>query len=112
MKQGQSSLRYVGSPYQTSLSEAGQVKYLYEMTSEQIESPLSESTRMNRKWLESERWEIDLGKKYYKVVTDNCLLVGDHDKGDDLMCKLNPLYKLKIHLVLIYGSQYVQYSTV
>jgi hypothetical protein len=55
------SLRYVGSPYQTSLSEAGQTKYLYELTCNKVSNAQWE-------WYESERWPIDVGKKYFKVM--------------------------------------------
>ena len=53
--------RYVGSPYQTSLSEAGQVKYLYCMSSKKSENN-------SFLWKEEDRWPIDIGKKYYKVI--------------------------------------------
>jgi len=55
------TLRYVGSPYQTSLSEAGQEKYLYCMKVD-ISVGLEAA-----KWMEEERWCIDIGKKYIKV---------------------------------------------
>lgn len=67
MRQGSSQLRYVGSPYQTSLSEAGQVKYLYDMSCEPIEGSSNDSNQ--RTWQEKERWAIDVGKKYFKVTS-------------------------------------------
>ena len=51
--------RYVGSPYQTSLSEADQVKYLYNM---EVQEGVGK-----KKWKEIERWPIQVGKKYMKV---------------------------------------------
>ena len=59
-----SRLRYVGSPYQTSLSEAGQEKYLYCMS---VTTYLGASGKVRRQWTEEERWPIDIGKKYFKV---------------------------------------------
>eukprot|EP01036_Dinobryon_divergens_P023323 gene23323-31654_t len=54
-------LRYVGSPYQTSLSEAGQEKYLYCMA---IHTSQNQMT-----WKEEERWPIDIGRKYIKATS-------------------------------------------
>ena len=74
MKQGESKLRYVGSPYQTSLSEAGQVKYLYNMKNvinnniTNSNSSLNNQSNKNMIWYEEERWELSVGKKFYKVV--------------------------------------------
>ena len=78
MTRGRSSLRtlrYVGSPYQTSLSEAGQEKFLYCMDMESISLPTTNnsiidsnsSRRLSYSWKETERWELDIGKKYFKV---------------------------------------------
>lgn len=53
---------YVGSPYQTSLSEADQIKYLYEV------SLLDrDSNARAHKWKETDRWPIQIGKRYFKV---------------------------------------------
>ena len=52
MAMSKSSLRYLGSPYQTSLSEAGQEKYLYCMATSSA-GVGAESTA--REWVEEER---------------------------------------------------------
>jgi DNA repair exonuclease SbcCD ATPase subunit/DNA repair exonuclease SbcCD nuclease subunit len=58
----QQSLRYVGSPYQTSLSEADQIKYLYEV------SLLDrDSNARAHKWKETDRWPVQIGKRYFKI---------------------------------------------
>ena len=70
MAKGGSSLRYVGSPYQTSLSEAGQAKFLYCLGSTQSPTPsINGVNKIDTKvyWKEMERWKIDVGKKYFKV---------------------------------------------
>lgn len=54
--------RYVGSPYQTSLSEADQAKYLYEVS---LLPP--EPGHERRNWKETSRWPLLVGKRYYKV---------------------------------------------
>ena len=53
-------IRYIGSPYQTTLSEAGQIKYLYCMDSKY-------GNKDSYEWKEVERWPIDIGRKYFKV---------------------------------------------
>ena len=58
MTKNNSSLRYVGSPYQTSLSEAGQDKFLYLMSSGEAGAA---------RWAEARRWTISIGKKFIKV---------------------------------------------
>ena len=81
--------RYVGSPYQTSLSEAGQEKYLYCMNSKTgLQSNNNNDTNSNSNnnnnnsynsngknlsdsncynWREEDRWPIDIGRKYFRV---------------------------------------------
>jgi hypothetical protein len=54
------SITYLGSPYQVSLSEAYQDKYLYSFTS----SPDSNGNCM---WKEESKWKINCGKKHYMV---------------------------------------------
>jgi hypothetical protein len=56
-----SSLHYVGSPYQTSLSEANEKKYL-----NCLECKLDPVTA-RYSWVESLKWQIDIGPKYFKV---------------------------------------------
>ena len=66
--------RYVGSPYQTSLSEAGQEKFLYCMnsrtgiTNSDI-SPDSSIGPSSYNWSEDSRWVLNVGKKYFKVFS-------------------------------------------
>lgn len=73
MTQGASTLRYVGSPYQTSLSEAGQLKYFYNLGATPIlqisnsEAQISTLIQYSRNWHEEERWPISFGRKYFKV---------------------------------------------
>ena len=64
MTKSGASLRYVGSPYQTSLSEAGQDKFLYCMSNDGAAD-----------WKEEERWVLDVGRKYFKAlsVSDPCI---------------------------------------
>lgn len=56
-------LQYVGSPYQTSLSEAGQEKYLYLMNCDK------EAGSEKLLWKRETKWPIHLqtAKKYFKV---------------------------------------------
>ncbi|RYH21299.1 hypothetical protein EON65_20980 [archaeon] len=56
------SIRYVGSPYQTSLSESDQQKLLYLLSS----AP-GDAGSPHRQWKELDRWPIDFGRKYYRV---------------------------------------------
>ncbi len=74
MKRGGSSLRYVGSPYQTSLSEAGQDKFLYCLSCLPVSSTpgrdidvASHAAENRYEWKEVERWVLNVGKKYFKV---------------------------------------------
>lgn len=81
MTKNDSSLRYVGSPYQTSLSEAGQDKFLYCMsvkpaagrandTTAAMNSSDNSSTSSGKLiWKEDKRWVIDIGKKYIKATS-------------------------------------------
>ena len=77
MSRGRSSLRYVGSPYQTSLSEAGQDKFLYCMqTKTSTESRVSSTSSTNHSpvvtWSEYEPpWRLDIGRKHYKALSLN-----------------------------------------
>ena len=81
---GGSTLRYLGSPYQTSLSEAGQDKYFYCVQRGHHESHESfsdgvdatavteglETTAGGEKmetWKEIERWTVSIGAKIIKV---------------------------------------------
>jgi len=73
---GGSTLRYVGSPYQTSLSEAGQDKFFYcvqrgvheasnsSRRSNAIASPLEPEAET---WKEVERWTVSIGSKIIKA---------------------------------------------
>lgn len=61
--------RYVGSPYQTSLSEAGEKKYLYCLRREP-QNGMEQNVKCL--WKEKDRWPIDIGRKYIKVI-DNLL---------------------------------------
>lgn len=56
-------LRYVGSPYQTSLSEADQAKFLYLLSSRR-ESTDPQSRHV---WKEEEHWPMSFGRKYFRV---------------------------------------------
>jgi len=77
MSKGSSSLRYVGSPYQTSLSEAGQKKYLYCL------SCTPDSAKPNQyKWKETERWTIDVGRKYFKALALKDPILQEARPGD------------------------------
>lgn len=69
MKKADSKVRYVGSPYQTSLSEAGQEKYLYCMECTLVESQAGtpHQEKQQYEWKEVERWPLNVGKKYWKV---------------------------------------------
>ena len=68
-------IRYVGSPYQTSLSEAGQEKYLYCMNSRTgLDDDNSNDNGLlsssNYFWREESRWPLDVGRKYFRVSFD------------------------------------------
>ena len=76
MTKGRSSIRYVGSPYQTSLSEASQDKFLYCM--ECVFDPAKNSYQ----WREAERWTIDVGKKYFKALSLKDPIINKAKKGD------------------------------
>lgn len=77
MSKGLSSLRYVGSPYQTSLSEAGQKKYLYCL------SCLPDSNNPNKySWKETDRWTIDIGRKYFKALALKDPILQEAKPGD------------------------------
>lgn len=65
MTKNLSTLRYVGSPYQTSLSEAGQDKFLYCMSVAKVADSSGNSRLV---WSEESRWTIDIGKKYIKAA--------------------------------------------
>lgn len=85
-------VRYVGSPYQTSLSEAGQDKYFYcvrfdyhpKLLSSPSPSLSAEATTTSssllstqhddvveeaghKSWQETERWKVSIGSKIIKV---------------------------------------------
>lgn len=66
----------MGSPYQTSLSEAGQEKFLYCMNSRTgvTSSADADSTSGpgSFSWSEDSRWVLDVGKKYYRVSPSLC----------------------------------------
>ena len=64
---GGSSLRYLGSPYQTSLSEAGQKKFLY-CLSATPNTRFPDPLVTRKQWSEEKRWELDVGRKYFKVI--------------------------------------------
>lgn len=81
MTKGGCSLRYVGSPYQTSLSEAGQEKFLYCLERQQGGgSTLLEGDGADWMgaegaeegggpvWREGERWQLDVGRKYHRAA--------------------------------------------
>ena len=89
MTRGRSSLRYVGSPYQTSLSEAGQDKFLYCMQTKASAEARASSTSISTvsssslsslspsstpspsvTWSEHEPpWRLDIGRKHYKALS-------------------------------------------
>lgn len=54
----------MGSQYQTSLSEAMQDKYLYCL--QRQSNGLDGGNKMI--WRESERWKVQFGKRYFKVI--------------------------------------------
>ena len=78
-------IRYVGSPYQTSLSEAGQDKYFYCVRFDYHPKLRSSSTTPSssslvssqhdavgeiaeyKSWQETERWQVSIGSKIIKV---------------------------------------------
>jgi DNA repair exonuclease SbcCD ATPase subunit len=76
--------RYVGSPYQTSLSEADQQKYLYWMNVEKDPSDLG------YKWKEKERLPINFGRKYYKMTSLEDERMKSINKGDRIVFTLQP----------------------
>ena len=63
-----SKVRYVGSPYQTSLSEAHQQKFLYCLRND-VAAPGAGggSSTCLYSWVEEERIPFNVGKKYFKV---------------------------------------------
>eukprot|EP01041_Mallomonas_annulata_P000110 gene110-158_t len=67
---GGSSLRYIGSPYQTSLSEAGQTKFIYCVTNS------------NNVWKEEKRWPFEIGRKYFKASSFRDPLLSQVSSGD------------------------------
>jgi hypothetical protein len=86
--------RYVGSPYQTSLSEAGQDKFFYcvqrsPVTAEELATArptavtssepskldTSLTTGQGLKWRETERWVVSIGSKIIKVGFASCVLL-------------------------------------
>jgi hypothetical protein len=66
-------VRYVGSPYQTSLSEAGQTKFLYCMSylpsNDTVNESFSDGPHAKDRlvWKEEQRVPIHVGMKYFKV---------------------------------------------
>lgn len=72
---GGSTLRYVGSPYQTSLSEAGQDKFFYcvqrghhKASNTSISDTVASSVEpVPETWKEVERWTVSIGSKIIKV---------------------------------------------
>ena len=83
MRAGESCLRYLGSPYQTSLSEAGQQKFLYCL------SAFSSSFPKKRFWVEEERWPIDVGRKFYKAVSFEDPILENVKCGDRVVVEVN-----------------------
>jgi DNA repair exonuclease SbcCD ATPase subunit len=79
MTKSGASLRYVGSPYQTSLSEAGQDKFLYTMSCVPSAAGQGES---RLEWKEDERWVLDVGKKYFKASSVRDPVVIKARRGD------------------------------
>eukprot|EP00981_Chlorochromonas_danica_P004003 scaffold760_cov178-Ochromonas_danica.AAC.5 len=61
------NLRYVGSPYQTSLSEADQEKYLYQLSLEKQKQTTDSEEKKLKIWKESHRWPITFGRRYFKL---------------------------------------------
>lgn len=98
MTQGASTLRYVGSPYQTSLSEAGQIKYFYNMASAPFLHDSSNDKRnstflqYSRNWREAERWPISFGRKYFKVK----LMAFQHPRNITVDHRRNQLMIMKL----------------
>lgn len=98
----ESKVCYVGSPYQTSLSEAGQQKYLYCMTSlppatrlntngkksEQISDSSDTSSQEDpsiRIWQEESRLPIHIGKKFYKISMADTSALDKVNEGDKVV---------------------------
>ena len=84
VKKSQCSLRYLGSPYQTSLSEAGQEKYLYCLSSNESRS----NATHYRTWLEEDRFAIEVGKKYYRASNFNDPILLKAKQGDRVVVKV------------------------
>lgn len=83
MTKSGASLRYVGSPYQTSLSEAGQDKFLYTMSC--VPSAAADAAGQGERrlvWKEDERWVLDVGKKYFKASSVRDPVVLKARRGD------------------------------
>lgn len=62
--------RYVGSPYQTSLAEAGQDKFFYcvERSGVDVTGSMSEQGQsQGLRWREAERWVVRIGSRIIKV---------------------------------------------
>ena len=78
-------LRYVGSPYQTSLSEADQVKYLY-----CLQSPLDND---GSRWKEVEKWPITIGRRYMKVHSLSDPRLASAGIGDKVVL-ITPIHQL------------------
>ena len=102
MSRGRSSLRYVGSPYQTSLSEAGQDKFLYCMQTKASTGTSASSTSTSSisssspsspsiTWSEHEPpWRLDIGRKHYKALSLN-----------------DPVVRIAHPYTISYTSQYI-----
>lgn len=109
MKIGNSRLRYVGSPYQTSLSEAGQAKYLYCMGSIPSQNEIFSGGDPNvdklinqrRQWYEEERWEIDVGRKYFKLSSIHDPKLSLVKAGDRAIIPVSFIFLLKRCFILI-----------
>ena len=89
MRRGQSSLRYVGSPYQTSLSEAGQDKFLYCLSCSPLETN-SKGQASSYRWKEEERWTLNIGKKYFKALSLKDPIVNEARSGDRVVIPVRP----------------------
>jgi hypothetical protein len=78
IRRGGTSLHYVGSPYQTSLSEANEKKYLH-----CIHCDKSKPGMFN--WREVDRWRIDIGPKYFKVKSKDDAVFEKVKAGDKVV---------------------------